>query len=421
MTLRIITWLTVLGCSLLAGSVWAYDCSGLPEWKRQHYYLEGAQVQYQGTAYENTAESSKRDFPDRSANWLELGACGSSGGGDDGGGGGDSGGDPVTPEPLSIFGAWHCGDDYCTWSTVRGMAEFDEQNNWLIDGGNGLPSVNLVVLSFVHPLQLLNGTEPTHDGPDVVGCQPCGMPVGMNQAVVDYFKNEGIRVMLSIGGITYVDPWNQALAEDAWQLGLNAAAVAAELGVGIEIDYEENRNPNLDGLQAFIDAYRSVHPYDPAGTDHAARLTIDLAAGDRWLIALTERATAQWLRTDDPVLDYANAMVDPPIPPLAPAKLTGSLWLTGRRPEPECVDFENSLQHPSALGDFVQTITPNGAGTSHGMLGFMFWAAECQGTRAACTTPEENNTCEGGLGAAAEHYNGGAESFLFPMGALRQQ
>jgi hypothetical protein len=193
MTLRIITWLTVLGCSLLAGSAWAYDCSGLPEWKRQHYYLEGAQVQYQGTAYENTAESSKRDFPDRSANWLELGACGSSGGGDDGGGGGDSGGDPVTPEPLSIFGAWHCGDDYCTWSTVRGMAEFDEQNNWLIDGGNGLPSVNLVVLSFVHPLQLLNGTEPTHDGPDVVGCQPCGMPVGMNQAVVDYFKNQSRR------------------------------------------------------------------------------------------------------------------------------------------------------------------------------------------------------------------------------------
>ena len=203
-------------------------------------------------------------------------------------------------------------------------------------------------------------------------------------------------------------------------------------------------DPQLDGLQAFIDAYRSVHPYDPAGTDHAARLTIDLAAGDRWLIALTERATAQWLRTDDPVLDYANAMVtprqssadaymghwqehidgkpqyDPPIPPLAPAKLTGSLWLTGRRPEPECVDFENSLQHPSALGDFVQTITPNGAGTSHGMLGFMFWAAECQGTRAACTTPEDRNTCEGGMGAAADHYDGDG-SFLFPMRPLKQE
>src|SRR5450759_4234840 len=31
-------------------------------------------------------------------------------------------------------------------------------NRWLIDRGDGRPSVNLVVLSFVHPLKLLNGT-----------------------------------------------------------------------------------------------------------------------------------------------------------------------------------------------------------------------------------------------------------------------
>jgi len=64
--------------------------------------------------------------------------------------------------------------------------------------------------------------------------------------------------MLSIGGITYTDAWNTALAKDATQLGLNAAAVAQQLGVGIEIDYEDNSNPNLAGLQAFIDAYRSA-------------------------------------------------------------------------------------------------------------------------------------------------------------------
>ena len=69
----------------------------------------------------------------------------------------------------------------------------------------------------------------------------------------------------------------------------------------------------------------------------------------------------------------------------------------------------------------MQTITPNGAGTTAGMLGFMFWAAECQGTRAACTTPEENNSCEGGMGAAAEHYNGGPKNFLFPMRPLPQE
>ena len=39
------------------------------------------------------------------------------------------------------------------------------------------------------------------------------------------------------------------LNANATQLGLKAAAVANRLGVGIEIDYEQNRNPNLTGLQ----------------------------------------------------------------------------------------------------------------------------------------------------------------------------
>ena len=136
----------------------------------------------------------------------------------------------------------------------------------------------------------------------------------------------------------------------------------------------------------------------------------------------------KWLNTKNPVLDYANAMVtprqpraddaianwqehidgkpqyDPPIPPLAPAKLTGSLWLTGRRPVPECVDFNISLQHPDATGNYVQTVMPNGAGTSHGVLGYMFWAAECEGKRTACTKPDGNNTCEEGMGVGAAYY-----------------
>jgi hypothetical protein len=259
----------------------------------------------------------------------------------------------------------------------------------------------------------------------------------MTKEIVDYFKSNGIRVMLSIGGITYVSAWNQALATNATQLGLNAAEAAENLGVGIEIDYEENQNPNLDGLQAFIDAYRSVHPYDATGANHAARLTIDLAAGDRWLIPLTERATREWLTTTNPVLDYANAMVParqpksakdaianwrehvdgkpqyaPPILPLAPAKFTGSLWLAGRRPIAECTNFQQSLQNSTSV--FVQSVAPNGAGTSAGMLGYMFWAAECQGTRTTCTTPP--NTCEGGLGTGAMML--GAP---IPMSPLRQQ
>lgn len=181
---------------------------------------------------------------------------------------------------LQIYGAWHCSNDYCTWSTVRNMTDFDTANHWMIDrgDGSGLASVNLVVLSFVQPLKLLNQTTDSGD--------TNGVPVGMNSAVVSYFTSHNVRVMLSIGGITYISYWDQALTQNATQLGLNAAALAKNLGVGIEIDYENSSSPNLTGLQAFINAYRSVIPYDATGANPAARLTIDLAAGDRYLIGL---------------------------------------------------------------------------------------------------------------------------------------
>ena len=330
---------------------------------------------------------------------------------------------------ISVYGAWHCGSDFCSWASVRNMTDFDTRNRWLIDRGDGTPSVNLVVLSFVEPLKLLNKTT------DAATSQ--GVPIGMNQAVVDYFKSRGIRVQLSIGGITYVDAWNQALATNPAQLGLNAAEAAQRMGVGIEIDYEENTNPNLTGLQAFINAYRSVLPYDASGTNHAARLTIDLASGDRWLIALTRKATADWLNTTAPVLDYANAMVAskqfnsaadaqsnwqehvdgkaqfaPPILPLAPAKFTGALYIvTGTRAAPECTSFSSSLTNSTGL--YLQTVSPNGAGTTSGMLGYMFWAAECPSTRRVCTVPP--NSCEGGVGVGATTYN-----IPIPMPPLRQ-
>ncbi len=333
--------------------------------------------------------------------------------------------------PMQIYGAWHCGSDFCTWASVRDMTDFDTKNHWLIDrgDGSGLPSVNLVVLSFVQPLKLLNQTTDSGDSN--------GVPVGMNAAVVNYFTSHNVRVMLSIGGITYTTYWDQALTQNATQLGLNAAALAKSLGVGIEIDYENSSSPNIAGLQAFINAYRSQLPYDPTGANPAARLTIDLAAGDRYLIGLCQTATANWLTTSAPVLDYANAMVpnkqpttsgaesnwqehidgkpqySPPIGPLAPAKFTGSLYIvTGRNPAPECTNFSASLEN--STGAYVETVAPNGAGTTSGMLGYMFWAAECQGTRSICTTPP--NTCEGGVGAGAKTY-----AIPIPMPALRQQ
>jgi len=343
----------------------------------------------------------------------------------------------AAPTPISVYGAWHCGGDFCTWASVRDMTDFDRKNHWLIDRGDGQPSVNLVVLSFVHPLRLLNKTNDTQT--------VNGIPVGMTKAVVDYFRVHGIRVMLSIGGITYVDAWNQALATDASAalLALNAAQAATDLNVGIEIDYEESSKPRLDQLQTFINTYRSVHPADLTdadGRNPAARLTIDLAAGDRWLIGLTQRATSAWLLPNSVMLDYANAMVPnrqptasgatdswqehvdgkpqyaPPIPPLAPAKFTGSLYIvTGNKAAPECVNFSKSLEQ--STGSFVQNVKPNpaGPGATNGMLGYMFWAAECQGSRSLCTTPP-SNTCEGGVGVGAKTY-----AIPVPMPRLRQE
>jgi hypothetical protein len=330
--------------------------------------------------------------------------------------------------PMQVYGAWHCGNDACIWGTVRDMAEFDANNHWLIDRGDGRPSVNLVVLSFVQPLKLLNLTTDS--------TTLAGVPRGFTPEQVGYFTSHGIRVQLSIGGITYVDAWNQALAANAGQLGRNAADVARRLGVGIEIDYEENSGANLAGLQAFIDAYRAALPYDPSGANPAARLTIDVAAGDRWLIDIDRKATADWLRTGAPVLDYANAMVParqpstssaianwqehldgkpqyaPPIPPLAPAKFTGSLFIAeGKQVRPECNNFANSLQN--STGSWLQSAAPAGAGTTPGLLGYMFWAAERPSTRGVTTTPP--NTCEGGAGVGATTY-----AIPVPIPALRQ-
>src|SRR6185312_6424741 len=230
----------------------------------------------------------------------------------------------------------------------------------------------------------------------------------------------------------------QALSTNPTQLGLNAAALAKSLGVGIEIDYENSSSPNLTGLQSFVTAYRSQLAYDPTGANPAARLTIDLGAGDRYLTDLSRYATANWLNDSSPVLDYANAMVPnkqpssassaeanwqehitgkanyaPPVPPLAPNRLTGSLYIvTGQNPAPECTNFSASLE--DSTGNWVQTVAPDGAGTTSGVLGYMFWAAECPSTRNVCTTPP--NSCEGGVGVGGATY-----TIPIPMPALRQQ
>src|SRR5579864_3949621 len=324
---------------------------------------------------------------------------------------------------IQVYGLWHCYSDACSWASVPDMTTFDTDNHWIIDRGNGSPSVNVVVLSFVNPVKLMNLTT---DSATVNG-----IPIGMNSAVVNYFQSKGIRVMMSIGGFSYTKLWDKALSTNPTQLGINSANAAKQFNVGMEIDYEKSSNPNLAGMQQFVLAYRSVVPYDATGNNQAARLTIDLGNNDQYLTALANYATTNWLSTSKPVLDYANAMVASQktsvstletgwqqhvsglpgsVPPLAPAKMTGSLWLI--HSTPNCATFSTSDQNAAA--NFVETVPPAGAGTTAGMLGYMFWAGGCQGNGTGCTFPP--TTCEGGVGAGAT-----ALSIPIPMPALRGQ
>lgn len=92
---------------------------------------------------------------------------------------------------MQVYGLWHCYSDACSWASVPNMTTFDTDNHWIIDRGDGTPSANLVVLSFVNPVKLMNLTT---DSTDVKG-----IPIGMTNAVVSYFQSKGIRVMISIG------------------------------------------------------------------------------------------------------------------------------------------------------------------------------------------------------------------------------
>jgi hypothetical protein len=400
MKLKALLSVAVIFSALWGGSALAYDCSGLLVWKRQSYYLLGDKVQYLNVAYENMAASSKRDVPDAGSPWSSLGACSASPP--------PPGPDP-DPNPMSIYGVWLCGNSYCDWSREREWTEFDHANRWIIDRdgtGNYRPAVNLVVLSFLKPMELLLGTN--NDA------FANGIPVGMTPEVVSYFTDRNVRVLLSLGGVTYTESWNQALTSKPAELAQNAAAAVASLGAdGLEIDWENGTptDEQLAGLETFITTYN-------ASTSKV--LTLDLAVGNRYLQELSRRAAARWLPNGS--IDYVNAMVprgepstsqwqehvdgkanyDPPILPKAPAKIVASMWLTnGRTPHANCVNFSASTQN--ALAGYVQGVQPNGAGGTAGFLGYMFWAAECPSTRNVCTTPPDG--CEGGMGVGASQFD----------------
>jgi hypothetical protein len=384
-------------------------CAGDP-WQNDLVYTRGALVSHANHEWKAKRTVVVGVAPGtHKPSWQDLGACA----GEPDPGGEDPPPGVGEPTPIQIFGVWHAGDHYADWANEIDMLEFAADNHWIVDRGDGYPSVNLVVLSFLKPTDVLDMDS---DHPE------SGVPLGMTQEIVDFFKNAGIRVMMSIGGVTYTDYWDEALGTNPTLLGHNAAAIASHFGVGIEIDYERNTDANLEGLQAFIDAYRSEefgHPYDPTGSNHAARLTMDLAAGGRYLQELNRHATANWLDADPDLrqLDYVNAMVhrssgtpdnwqehvdgmptyNPVIRPKAPQSFTGGLYLKGNMTN--CYDFENSEQQRWA--EYVKTVAPNGAGETNGMLGYMFWAAGTPSARKNYVSTYPPDSCEGGMGVAA--------------------
>ena len=60
---------------------------------------------------------------------------------------------------MQVYGLYHCYTDACSWASVPNMTTFDTDNHWIIDrnmNGTCDPSVNVVVLSFVNPVKLMN-------------------------------------------------------------------------------------------------------------------------------------------------------------------------------------------------------------------------------------------------------------------------
>src|SRR5439155_12691315 len=44
---------------------------------------------------------------------------------------------------MQVYGLWHCYTDACSWASVPDMTLFDTNNHWIIDRGDGHPSVNV--------------------------------------------------------------------------------------------------------------------------------------------------------------------------------------------------------------------------------------------------------------------------------------
>ncbi|GAM20156.1 hypothetical protein SAMD00019534_033310 [Acytostelium subglobosum LB1] len=195
----------------------------------------------------------------------------------------------AAPSDLTkVYALWHCGADGCMWNEAVDNSYFD----WIVNRGDGQPTANLIIFSFLNPVNVLSS-----------GVQ--AVPAGLTPSMIQYLQSNGISVMFSIGGEEWSSEWDQALGQDPVTLGKNAAAIAQQFGVGIEIDYESEQSTPL--LDQFVKAYRSVLPMDnsTSATD-SSLLTVDTGSGTGYLTSVSQWAST-WL--EEGLINWINAMV----------------------------------------------------------------------------------------------------------------
>jgi len=270
------------------------------------------------------------------------------------------------PSLGKIYGLWYCGDDACLWEKEPKL----DSSAWILNRGDGKPTANVVIFSFINPYSLMQNVN--------------GIPAGFTQNAVNYFKDKGIYVIFSIGGASYSGDWDRALAANPTQLAKNAATIANKFAVGIEIDYETDSGSSIEQLDTFVKVYRQQIAYQAGDTPSPPSiLTVDLGAGTGFLTSLSAKA-AGWLNASTPLINWANAMVAGDangdnsqyweqhlngaswanIPPMNPHQLVGCLYASSGATA--CQTYSGSALEKGVAWS-----------QSHNTRGLSFWSAGC--------------------------------------------
>jgi len=193
----------------------------------------------------------------------------------------------------TVYGIWHCGSD-CAWTSQPDLSS----SAWIVNRGDGKPTSNVVIFSFMDPIALVNSQNS--------GGYTNGVPNGMISSL-SYFTSHGIRVIFSIGGAAWSSRFVSALNQNAEQFARNAATVAMKYNVGIEIDVEVDSSSYSSQLTTFVNTFRQIIPYDnsPNASSHTI-LNIDVGAGTGYLGTLATLARG-WVSSNK--INWVNAMV----------------------------------------------------------------------------------------------------------------